>query len=299
LTVPYRTVRTGTLEIAYQEYGPAGSPAVVLLHGWPSDVHDWDDVAPVLGTEGFRVLVPWLRGFGPTRFLNPATPRSGQQAALGADLRDFLDALDINQAVLAGYDWGGRAACVVAVLWPERVKGLVSITGYNIQNIPASRTPAHPVQEHRFWYQWYFQTERGRAGLSRNRRELPALLWRLWSPNWRFDDALLDATATSFDNPDFVDVTIQSYRHRYGNAPGDPAFEDLERRLAARPAITVPTIVLHGDVDGVTPASESARHAKHFTGSYTRHVVPLAGHFLPREAPGSVVAAVKELARAS
>lgn len=297
--MPYRIVRTETLEIAYQEYGPSDSPVVVLLHGWPSDVHDWDNVAPALGTAGCRVLVPWLRGFGPTRFLHPATPRSGQQAALGADLRDFLDALDIDRAVLAGYDWGGRAACVVAGLWPERVKGLVSITGYNIQNIAASGIPADPEQEHRFWYQWYFHTERGREGLSRNRRELTALLWRLWSPNWRFDDAMLDATAASFDNPDFVEVTIQSYRHRYGNAPGAPAFEDLERRLAAWPAITVPTIVLHGEADGVTPAAESAGHTAHFTGPYARRAVPLAGHFLPRENPGSVVAAVKELTRAS
>jgi pimeloyl-ACP methyl ester carboxylesterase len=297
--VPYRTVRTETLEIAYQEYGLSDSPVVVLLHGWPSDVHDWDNVAPTLGTAGCRVLVPWLRGFGPTRFLHPATPRSGQQAALGADLRDFLDALGIDRAVLAGYDWGGRAACVVAALWPERVKGLVSITGYNIQNIPASGIPGDPEQDHRFWYQWYFHTERGREGLSRNRRELTALLWRLWSPNWRFDDAVLGATAASFDNPDFVEVTIQSYRHRYGNARGDPAFEDLERRLAARPAITVPTIVMHGEADGVTPAAESAGHAEHFTGPYARRVVPLAGHFLPREDPGSVVAAIKELTRAS
>lgn len=297
--MPHQTVRTGTLEIAYKEYGPSSSPVVVLLHGWPSDVHDWDDVAPVLRAEGFRVLVPWLRGFGPTRFLHPATPRSGQQAALGADLRDFLDALRIERAVLAGYDWGGRAACVVAALWPERVMGLVSITGYNIQNIPASGTPADPEQEHRFWYQWYFHAERGREGLSRHRRELAALLWRLWSPNWRFDDAVLDATAATFDNPDFVEVTIQSYRHRYGNAPGDPALDDLERRLAAQPAITVPTIVLHGEADGVAPAVQSERHARHFTGSYTRRVVPVAGHFLPREAPDAVITAIKELASSS
>ena len=179
------------------------------------------------------MLVPYLRGYGPTRFLDPATPRSGQQAALGADLRDFMDALGIRQAVLAGYDWGGRAACIVAALWPDRVQGLVSINGYNIQDIAAAAQPAPADQELRYWYQWYFHTERGRAGLTRNRREICRLLWRLWSPNWHFDDATFAATAASFDNPDFVDVVIQSYRHRYGNAPGDPALEPIERQLAA------------------------------------------------------------------
>ena len=222
----HKTVHTPTLEIAYLEVGPPDGPPVILLHGWPSDPHDWDGVAPPLADSGCRVLMPWLRGYGPTRFLDPATPRSGQQAALGADLRDFMDALGIGQAILGGYDWGGRAACVVAALWPERVRGLVSITGYNIQNIPASGQPASAVTELRYWYQWYFQTERGRAGLRANRRDLARLLWRLWSPNWRFDDATFDRTAASFDNADFVEVTIQSYRHRYANAPGDPALED-------------------------------------------------------------------------
>ena len=290
-----RSVRTATLEIGYQESGPADGKPVILLHGWPSDPHDWDGVAPALAEAGCRVLAPWLRGFGPTRFL-PTTPRSGQQAALGADLRDFMDALGIGQATLAGYDWGGRAACVVAALWPERVRGLVSITGYNIQDIPAAVQPAEPEQEYRYWYQWYFQTERGRAGLARNRRGLCRLLWGLWSPNWRCDDATFDATAASFDNPDFVEVTIQSYRHRYGAAPGDPALEWIEQRLAAQPAIRVPTIVLHGAADGVTPAAMSEDAGRHFTGYYDRRVVPVAGHFLAREAPQAVVEAVGDLA---
>jgi pimeloyl-ACP methyl ester carboxylesterase len=290
-----KTVRTPKLEIAYQETGPVDGPPVILLHGWPSDPHDWDSVVPPLAADGCRVLVPWLRGFGPTRFLDPGTPRSGQQAALGSDVRDLMDALGIERALLAGYDWGGRGACVAAALWPERVRGLVSITGYNIQNIPTAGRPGPAAQEHRHWYQWYFHTERGRAGLQQNRRDIVRLLWQLWSPNWQFDDATLDATVKSFDNPDFVDVTIQSYRHRYGNAPGDRTLDTLERRLAERPSITVPTIVLHGACDGVGPAEQSEAHARHFTARYERRVIPLAGHFLPRETPDAVVQAVRDL----
>lgn len=291
----HKTVRTPTLEIAYLEFGPPDGPPVVLLHGWPSDPHDYDDVAPPLAAAGCRVLTPWLRGYGPTRFLDPATPRSGQQGALGADLRDFMDALGIGQAILGGYDWGGRAACVVAALWPARARGLVSVTGYNIQNIPASSRPAPATTELRYWYQWYFQTERGRAGLAANRRDLSRLLWRLWSPNWAFDDATFERTATSFDNDDFVAVTIQSYRHRYANAPGDPSLDDIEARLATQPAIAVPSIVLHGGADGVTPPDTSAQAARHFTARYERHVIPRAGHFLSRETPDPVVQAVRAL----
>jgi pimeloyl-ACP methyl ester carboxylesterase len=290
-----KSIRTKLLEIAYQESGPADGQPAILLHGWPSDLHDWDSVAPPLAAAGCRVLVPWLRGYGPTRFLDPATPRSGQQAALGADVRDFMDALGIQQASLAGYDWGGRAACVTAALWPERVRGLVSITGYNIQNIAASGRPSSAAAEHRHWYQWYFQTERGRAGLTQNRRDIARLLWQLWSPNWRFDDATFETTAQSFDNPDFVAVTIQSYRHRYGAAPGDSAYEALEQRLAAQPKITVPTIVLHGAADGVGPPENSEHHAQHFIAHYERHVVPAAGHFLSRETPDIVVQSVRDL----
>jgi pimeloyl-ACP methyl ester carboxylesterase len=291
----HKTIRTPTLDIAYLEAGPSDGPPVILLHGWPSDPHDWDGVAPPLAAAGCRVLTPWLRGYGPTRFLDPTTPRSGQQAALGADLRDFMDALGIDQAILGGYDWGGRAACVAAALWPERARGLVSITGYNIQNIPTSGQPASAATELRYWYQWYFQTERGRAGLHANRRDLARLLWRLWSPNWQFDDATFDRTAASFDNADFVDVTIQSYRHRFANAPGDPTLEALETRLAVQPNIDVPTIVLHGEADGVTPADGSEHAARHFTARYERRVIPVAGHFLSRETPEPVVHAVRDL----
>ena len=290
-----KTVRTPTLEIAYEESGPAEGPPVVLLHGFPDDVRAYDGVAPPLAAAGWRVLVPYLRGYGPTRFLDPRTPRSGQQAALGHDLKDFLDALGIERASLAGYDWGGRAACIVAALWPERVAALVSIGGYNIQNIARSGEPAAPDREHRLWYQWYFHTERGRAGLAANRRPLCRLLWELWSPNWRFDDATYERTAASFDNPDFVEVVIQSYRHRFGLAPGDPALQPIEDRLAAQPPITVPTIVLHGACDGVSLPQSSEAHARFFTGPYQRRVVPVAGHFLPQEAPAALVEALSEL----
>src|SRR5271166_2356888 len=289
-----KTVRTATLEIAYEESGPTEGPAVVLLHGFPDDVRAYDGVAPPLAEAGWRVLVPYLRGYGPTRFLDPRTPRSGQQAALGRDLLDFLDALGLERAAFAGYDWGGRAACIVAALWPERAICLVSIGGYNIQNIARSSEPAAPDREHRLWYQWYFHTERGRAGLEANRRAFCRLLWQLWSPNWRFDDATFERTAASFDNPDFVAVVIQSYRHRYGLAPGDPSVEEIEQRLAGRPLISVPTIVLHGACDGVSAPESSQGHARFFSGPYQRRVIPVAGHFLPEEAPAAVVEAVME-----
>jgi pimeloyl-ACP methyl ester carboxylesterase len=290
-----KTVRTPVLDIAYEESGPSGGRPVVLMHGFPDDVHAYDDVAPPLAEAGYRVIVPYLRGYGPTRFLDPATPRSGEQAALGHDLLDLIDALDLNNPMLAGDDWGGRAACVVAALWPERVGGLVSITGYNIQNIAGALQPQSPAAEYRYWYQWYFHTERGVAGLSENRSPLCRLLWELWSPNYRFSDADYLKTAPSFDNPDFVAVVIQSYRHRYGNALGDPRYAGIEARLSQRPQISVPTIVLHGEADGVGPAAQSENHARHFTGFYRREVIPVAGHFLPRETPDAVVSAVGEL----
>jgi pimeloyl-ACP methyl ester carboxylesterase len=244
---------------------------------------------------GFRVLVPWLRGYGPTRFRDPATPRSGQQAALGADLLAFMDALGIARAGLAGYDWGGRAACIVAALWPERVRALVTVNGYNIQDIAAAPNPASAMAEYRYWYQWYFHTERGRAGLEKNRNEICRLLWRLWSPNLAVDDATFERTAASWKNADFVAVVIQSYRHRHQAAPGDPALESIERLLAAQPPITVPTIALDGEADGVGPPAPTDPHADRFNGRYQRRLIPRAGHFLPREAPQAVVDALLEL----
>jgi pimeloyl-ACP methyl ester carboxylesterase len=293
---PYamKTVRTATLEIAYHESGPVDGRPVILLHGFPDDVHAYDGVAPSLAASGCRVFVPYLRSYGPTRFLSAEAPRSGQQAALGQDLADFMEALGLEQAVLAGYDWGGRAACIVAALWPRRTAGLLTIGGYNIQDIAAAAKPASPAAEHRYWYQWYFHTERGRAGLTANRGPLCRLLWELWSPNYRFDEATYEKTAASFDNPDFVDVVIQSYRHRYGAAPGDPSLEEVEQRLARRPPITVPTISLHGECDGVSLPENVGRHARHFSGPYESRVIPIAGHFLPREAPEAVVQAIRE-----
>jgi len=289
---PMKTINTPTLQIAYKEAGPPDGQPVLLLHGWPYDVRAFDAVVPTLAQAGCRVVVPYLRGFGPTRFLSASTPRSGEQAALGADALALMDALALPSAVLAGYDWGGRAACVVAALWPERVRGLVSVGGYAIQDIAGSAAPLDPAQEHRYWYQYYFHGERGRAGLAADRRAFCRLLWRLWSPSWAFDDATFERTAASFDNPDFVDVTVQSYRHRFGHAAGDPALEAVERRLARQPVITVPTVVLHGEDDGVGPAPMSAGHARHFTGGYVRQVVPGVGHNLPQEAPGSFALAV-------
>ena len=298
VTAARKHIRTATLDVAYEESGSADGVPVLLLHGWPYDPRCYDDVVPPLVAAGCRVIVPYLRGFGATRFLSAETPRSGQQAALGNDLRELLDALAIERAVLAGYDWGGRAACIVAALWPERVHGLVTGNGYNIQNIAASVKPVAPAQEHRFWYQYYFHTERGRAGLEQNRRALCRYIWQIWSPDWTFDDATYERSAVSFDNPDFVAVTIQSYRHRFGYAAGDPALEPIEQRLASQPAITVPTIVLHGASSGIQPPAGSQPHARNFAGPYQRRVLPKIGHNLPQEAPQAVAEAILELAGA-
>jgi pimeloyl-ACP methyl ester carboxylesterase len=291
-----KSIDAGVLSVSFQEHGEAGGKPVVLLHGFPYDIHAFDEVAPRLAAAGCRVIVPYLRGYGPTRFLSAATPRSGEQAALGNDLLALLDALGLRSAVLGGYDWGGRAACIVAALWPERAKGLVTCGGYNVQNIARALTPAPPEAEHAFWYQYYLHGERGRAGLAQYRREFCKLLWRLWSPNWRFDDATYARSAPSFDNPDFVEVVVHSYRHRFALVPGDPAVADVERRLAAQPAIRVPTICLHGDGDGVGPAATSEGHGKFFEGKYERRVIPSVGHNLPQEAPAEFARAILDLA---
>ncbi|WP_436213071.1 alpha/beta fold hydrolase [Bradyrhizobium sp. LjRoot220] len=293
-----RRIDAGVLEIAYYEAGPADGPAVMLMHGFPYDIHAYVDVAPQLAAAGCRVIVPYLRGYGPTRFRDSVTRRSGEQAALGADLMALLDALGIARAVFAGYDWGGRAACIGAALWPERCIGLVSVNGYNIQDIANAMVPAPPDREASLWYQYYFQLERGRAGLAANRRGIAKLLWQQWSPNWQFDDACFDRTAAAYDNPDYVDVVIHSYRHRFGLAEGDPQYADLQRRLAAQPAIAVPTITLDGDRDGVSPATDGSKSAPKFTGRRVHRVVPRAGHNLPQEQPEAFAAAVLELIKA-
>jgi pimeloyl-ACP methyl ester carboxylesterase len=296
-----KRARTPVLEVAYEESGPETGFPVLLMHGFPYDPRAFDDVVPALTAAGHRVIVPYLRGYGQTRFLDAATLRSGQQAALGRDLVELMDALQIPAAVLAGFDWGGRAACITAALWPERVRGLVSANGYNIQDIAASVQPASPEQEHRLWYQYYFHTERGRAGLQTNRHELCKLLWRLWSPNWTFDDATFARTAESFDNSDFVDVVIHSYRHRYGYASGDPTYDIIERELAGRPPISVPTIVLQGEGDGVGVANARAAAGltRFFTGPFQYRLIPVVGHDVPQEAPKETAAAILELAAAT
>jgi len=289
------TVRTPTLEIGYEEWGDAAGAPVVLLHGFPDDAHAWREVAPPLAARGCRVLAPYLRGYGPTRFLDATAPRMAQQAAIGQDLLDFLDALGIERAALGGYDWGGRAACITAIRAPGRVRALLTIGGYNVQNTIATPVPASALQERANWYQWYFNTERGHLGLEKNRREICRLLWRDWSPGWRFDDATFEQAAGAFDNPDFVPVVIHSYRHRYRNAPGEPRFDAIERRLAERPRIEVPSVILHGRDDGVDPPRRSEPHLDLFPDGTARHVIPDAGHFLPREQPGAVVEALVSL----
>ena len=294
---PLRHVDAGVLNIAYYEAGPADGPAVMLLHGFPFDIHTYVDVAPLLAAKGCRTIVPYLRGYGATRFRDPATPRSGEQAAIGADLIALMDALGVKRGVFAGYDWGGRAACVAAALWPDRCTGLVSVNGYLIQDIAKAMAPAKPEREVALWYQYYFQLERGRAGLATNRRGIARILWRQWSPNWHFDDATFERTAVAFDNPDYVDVVIHSYRHRFGLAEGDPQYADIQRRLAARPAISVPTITLDGEADGVAPATDGSASAARFTGHQVHRIIPRAGHNLPQEAPEAFAAAVMELVK--
>ncbi len=290
------TTRTPTLEIAYEAFGPGDGVPVILLHGFPDDAHAYDTVAPPLAAPGHRVLVPYLRGYGPTRFRDAATPRMAQQAAIGQDVLDFMEALGITSAALAGYDWGGRAACIAAILAPERVRALVTIGGYNVQNALAPSKPASAIEERRYWYQWYFNTERGRAGLEQNRHDICRFLWQDWSPTWRFDDAEYARTAPSFDNPDFVPVVIHSYRHRHMNAPGDPRFDAIERHLGTRPPIKVPSIVLHGGDDGVS-MRRSPRELDQFPAGTERRVIPGVGHFMPREAPGAVVDALRTVLR--
>jgi pimeloyl-ACP methyl ester carboxylesterase len=292
---PLRHIDAGVLNVAYYEEGPADGPVVMLLHGFPYDIHSYVDVAPQLAAQGCRVIVPYLRGYGATRFRDPSTPRSGEQAAMGADQLALMDALDIKRAVFAGYDWGGRAACVAAALWPERCTGLVSVNGYLIQDIARAMVPLRPEREVAYWYQYYFQLERGRAGLASNRREIAKILWQQWSPNWRFDDATLERTVAAHDNPDYVDVVIHSYRHRFGLADGDPQYADIQRRLAALPVIAVPTITLDGDADGVAPATDGSASAAKFSNRRAHRIVPRAGHNLPQEEPEAFADAVMEL----
>jgi len=291
-----RSVETSTLTIAFEESGDAEGFPTFLLHGWPDDVRAWDEVVPPLVDAGYRAIVPYLRGFGRTRLRQPSGFRGGEQAALSQDVLDLADALQLQRFAVAGYDWGNRAACIVAALHPERVRAGVFIGGYTIQDTLAPPQPAPPDRERALWYQWYFNTERGRAGLAQNRRAICRLLWETWSPTWRFSNEMFEKTAPSFENPDFVDVTIHSYRHRNGGAPGEPQFAQTERLLATRPTVNIPAIVMYGTADTVAamPPPEANDRAS-FPRLVERQFIEGAGHFLPREKPREVSAALLQL----
>jgi pimeloyl-ACP methyl ester carboxylesterase len=289
-------VKTDVLEIGYLEAGPSNGEPVILLHGFPYDAHAYDQVMSSLSERGFRCLAPFLRGYGPTRFLSDQTLRSGQQAALAADLLAFMDAMAIPTSLLAGYDWGGRAAAIVAALWPERVQGLVSCGRlYNIQSISNALRSAPPHEEQKLWYVYYLNTERGRVGLLENRRAFCRHIWSTWSPTWSFDTATYERTAASFDNPDFVAVVCHSYRHRLGCVPGDPLYERIEARAANRPEITVPTIVLQGNDDTLNPPLVSDTDRGQYTGAFERRIIDGAGHNVPQEDPEAFTAALLAL----
>jgi pimeloyl-ACP methyl ester carboxylesterase len=284
-------VRAGVLDVAYERHGPRTGWPVVLLHGFPYDPRCYDDIVQPLAEAGADVVVPYLRGYGPTRFVDAETPRSGQQAALAHDLAELLAALRLDHPIVGGFDWGGRAACLVAALWPESVSGLVTVDGYNVQDIAAANQPAAPAIESALWYQYYLHSERGRRGLRANRDELARLLWTQWSPTWRFTQAQFAATSPSFDNPDFVDVVVHSYRHRFGLAAGDPAYQPTEQRIARQPVIDVPTIVLDAAHDGLGPPETRAEHATHCSILVDHRIVD-AGHNLPQENPKAFIDAV-------
>ena len=292
---PLKQAAAGDLNVAYLDMGPATGRPVLLLHGWPYDIHSYVDAAPALAAAGYRVLIPYLRGYGETRFRSDATPRNGQQAALAVDALNFLDALRIETALVAGYDWGARTACILAAIWPERCKGLVSVSGYLIGSQQANAMPLPPRAELQWWYQFYFATERGREGYARNTRDFVRLIWELASPKWRIDDATFDRSAPAFENPDHVAISIHNYRWRLGLAEGEAKYDDLERRLAAFPSIAVPTITLEGDANGA-PHPEPAAYAKKFTGRYEHRLITGGiGQNLPQEAPQAFARAVMDV----
>jgi pimeloyl-ACP methyl ester carboxylesterase len=289
---PLKQIDAGVLNVGYAEAGPADGPVVILLHGWPYDIHAFVDVAPLLASAGYRVIVPHVRGYGTTRFLSPDAFRNGQPSALAVDVIDLMDALKIQKAILAGFDWGARTADIVAALWPERCKALVSVSGYLIGNQQAGRMPLPPKAELQWWYQFYFATERGQDGYEKYRRDFSKLIWQLASPKWAFDDATFGRSAASFDNPDHVNIVIHNYRWRLDLAKGEPKYDDLEKRLAASPIITVPTITMEGDANGA-PHPEPSAYAKMFSGKYAhRTITGGIGHNLPQEAPQAFAQAV-------
>jgi pimeloyl-ACP methyl ester carboxylesterase len=288
-------IDAGPLNVGYVDAGPADGPAVVLVHGWPYDIHSYVEVAPLLTAAGYRVIVPYLRGYGTTRFLSDDTPRNGEQAALATDTIALMDALAIEKAIVAGFDWGARSADIVAALWPDRCSGLVSVSGYLIGSQATGQLPLPPEAELQWWYQYYFATERGRAGYEKYRREFAKLIWRTASPRWSFDDATFDRSAASFDNPDHVAIVIHNYRWRLGLADGEAEYAELEQRLAEAPVVTVPTITLEGDANGAPHPDPSAYAAK-FSGPYSHRTIEGdIGHNLPQEAPDAFVEAILEV----
>jgi pimeloyl-ACP methyl ester carboxylesterase len=291
-----KQIDAGLLNVGYAEAGPADGPAVILLHGWPYDIHSYVDVAPLLASAGYRVIVPYLRGYGTTRFLSNETFRNGQQSVVAVDIIALMDALKIEKPTIAGYDWGGRTANIIAALWPERCKAMVSVSGYLIGSQEAGKVPLPPKAELQWWYQYYFATERGRAGYDKYRRDFSKLIWQIASPQWDFDDATFDRTAASFDNPDHVSIVIHNYRWRLGLAESEPKYDDLEKRLAEAPVIAVPTITLEGDANGA-PHPDASSYAKKFSGKYAHRIIKGGvGHNLPQEAPQAFAEAVVEVA---
>jgi len=292
---PLKQIDAGLLNVGYVETGPSGGPPVILLHGWPYDIHSYVDVAPLLASTGYRVIVPYVRGYGTTRFLSSDTFRNGQPSALASDMIAFMDALKIEKATLAGFDWGARTANIMAVLWPERCKAMVSVSGYLIGSQEAGKMPLPPKNELEWWYQYYFATERGRAGYEKYRHDFAKLIWQIASPKWKFDNATFERSAASFNNPDHVSIVIHNYRWRLGLAEGEPKYDDLEKRLAAFPVITVPTITLQGDADGA-PRPDASSYAKKFSGKYSHRIIKGGiGHNLPQEAPHAFARAVVDV----
>jgi pimeloyl-ACP methyl ester carboxylesterase len=290
-----KQIDAGVLNVGYAEAGPTDGPAVILLHGWPYDIHSYVDVASLLAEAGYRAIVPYLRGYGTTRFLSSETLRNGQQSVLALDIIALMDALEIEKAILAGFDWGARTANVIAALWPERCKALVSVSGYLIGSPEANRIPLAPKAELQWWYQYYFATERGRAGYDKYRHDFAKLIWQIASPKWDFDDATFDRSAASFENPDHVEIVIHNYRWRLGLAEGEPKYDALEKRLAEGPLISVPTITLEGDANGA-PHPDATSYAEKFSGKYAHRVITGGvGHNLPQEAPQDFAEAVFEV----
>ena len=290
---PIKQIDAGVLNIGYAELGPPAGTPVVLLHGWPYDIHSYEKVAPLLAAKGYHVIVPYLRGYGTTRFLSDATVRNGQQAAVAVDIIKLMDALKIDKAIVAGFDWGSRTTDIIAVLWPERVKGIVAVSGYLITNIEANKKPLPPAAELGWWYQYYFSTERGRLGYKQNTRDFDKLIWKIVSPKWHFDDVTYDRTAAAFDNPDHVDIVIHNYRWRLGLAKGEPQYDELEEKLFKGPAITVPAITIASDFDG--PLADGKVYASKYTGKYAHRILKGIGHNVPQEAPEAFAKAVVDV----